>query len=218
MPYGCRVDASRVLAFAGVALLVILFPGPSVLFIVSRSLSLGRLPALVTVLGNQLGELLQVCAVAAGIGYLVTASDAAFTVIKLLGAGYLVYLGVRTIRHGRAPVGVTGQRPRISRRRVLAQAVTVGVTNPKTTVFFAAVLPQFVDTRLGHVPLQMLLLGVVWATIALISDSLWALAASRAGAWLTTSPRRFRRLQAGSGAVMVGLGISLALSGRATTT
>ncbi len=207
------------LAFAGVAVLVILFPGPSVLFIVSRSLSLGRVPALITVVGNQAGELLQVCAVALGIGSLVATSETAFTAIKLLGATYLVYLGIQTIRRGDVPDGLAAGRSTASRRRVLAQAVTVGVTNPKTTVFFAAVLPQFVDVRLGHVPIQMLALGAVWAAIALISDSLWALAASRARDWLTASGRRiFRRMQIGSGAVMVGLGVGLALTSRSTST
>ena len=219
MTYPGRMDASRALAFAGVSFLLILFPGPSVLFIISRSLSLGRMPALITVAGNELGEFLQVCAVAVGIGALVAASDLAFTVIKLLGAAYLIFLGIQTIRRGRSHAEVVSTPPASTGRgRVLAQGITVGVTNPKTTVFFAAVLPQFVDARLGHVPIQILVLGVIWTAIALVSDSVWALAASGARAWLTTSARRLRRLQAGSGVVMVGLGVGLALTSRSTST
>ncbi|MGA8016118.1 MAG: LysE family translocator [Candidatus Dormiibacterota bacterium] len=213
------MDPGRLLAFAGVALLVIIFPGPSVLFIVSRSLALGRRPALITVAGNELGELVQVGAVAAGIGALVAASSLAFTVIKLVGAGYLVYLGIRTIRGGRLTLANPGRPVAAgSWRRVLWQAFVVGVTNPKTTVFFAAVLPQFVAARLGHVPLQMLVLGLVWTALALVSDGAWALAASAAGSWVGGSAGRRHRLGWGSGVVMVGLGVGLAVSGRPSST
>jgi threonine/homoserine/homoserine lactone efflux protein len=212
------MDPSRVLAFAGVALLVIIFPGPSVLFIVSRSLSLGRVPALITVAGNELGEFAQVCAVAVGIGTLVAASATAFTVIKLLGAAYLVVLGIQTVRGRGASSGpAPGRSAGILRRRVLLQAFVVGVSNPKTAVFLAAVLPQFAAPGLGHVPLQLLVLGLVWTAIALLCDSVWALAASAARMWFTGSSRRFHRLQWGSGVVMIGLGVGLAVSGRPTS-
>jgi threonine/homoserine/homoserine lactone efflux protein len=206
------------LAFAGVALLLILFPGPSVLFIVSRSLSLGRVPALITVAGNELGEFAQVCAVAVGIGSLVAVSATAFTVVKLLGAAYLGYLGVQTIR-GRGPSSgaAPGRSDGIPRLRVLGQAFVVGISNPKTAVFFAAVLPQFAVPSLGHVPLQLLVLGLVWTAIALGSDSVWALGSSAARAWLVGSGRRWRGIQWGSGAVMIGLGVGLAVSGRPTS-
>ncbi|HXZ99637.1 MAG TPA: LysE family translocator [Candidatus Binatia bacterium] len=209
------MDPGRTLAFSGVAFLVILFPGPSVLFIISRSMTLARAQALLTVVGNQAGELVQVVAVALGVGTLVAVSDVAFTVVKLAGAGYLIYLGVQTIRSRRAASADQQGAPRsTSWLRVFGQAFVVGITNPKTTVFFAAVLPQFVDRRLGHVPLQMLVLGLVWAAIALISDSAWALAASFARGWVGRSASLLRRLRWGSGAIMVGLGVSLALAGR----
>ena len=148
--------------------------------------------------GNQLGEFAQVCAVAVGIGALVAASATAFTVIKLLGAAYLVYLGVQTIRSRRptAPAGSTPAPARVRRWRVFGQAFAVGVTNPKTTVFFAAVLPQFADPRpRATSPFQLLGLGLVWSAIALVCDSGWALAASAARAWL----RGRRAPSAGSG-------------------
>jgi threonine/homoserine/homoserine lactone efflux protein len=211
------MDPSRTLTFAGVALLVILFPGPSVLFIVSRSLSLGRRPALVTVAGNQLGEFTQVVAVALGIGAVIAASATAFTVIKLIGAAYLVYLGVQTIRSRRVPTDPRATPVALRRRRVFWQAFVVGVSNPKTTVFFAAVLPQFADPRLGHIPIQLLVLGLVWAAIALVSDTAWALAAGTARGWLTGSKARLSRIRGGSGAVMIGLGVALAVSGRPTS-
>jgi len=187
------------LAFAGVAFLVILFPAPSVLFIVSRSLSLGRRPALVTVAGNQLGEFAQVCAVALGIGELVAASATAFTVIKLIGAAYLVYLGVQTIRTRNVLPDPGATPTAVRRRRVFWQAFVVGISNPKTTVFFAAVLPQFADPRLGHVPLQLLVLGLLWAAIALVSDTAWALAAGTARGWLTGSKARLSRVRGAAG-------------------
>jgi threonine/homoserine/homoserine lactone efflux protein len=211
------MDPSRVLAFAGVALLVILFPGPSVLFIISRSLSLTRSLALMTVVGNQAGELVQVCAVALGVGALVAVSDVAFTVVKLAGAAYLVFLGVQTIRSRPAATAAAGPPCGVSRRRVAWQAFVVGVSNPKTTVFFAAVLPQFADPRLGHIPLQLLVLGLVWAAIALVCDSGWALAAGAARARFSGSTRWLRRLRWGSGAVMIGLGVGLAVTGRPTS-
>ncbi len=211
------MDANRTWAFAGVAFLVILFPGPSVLFIISRSLSLGRVPALITVGGNALGEFVQVAAVAFGIGALVAASTVAFITIKLLGAAYLVYLGAQTIRRARHGIGSAPPAPTARRQRVLWQGIVVGVTNPKTMVFFAAVLPQFVVVKLGHVPLQLLILGVVWVAIALVSDTAWALAASAARTGVITTQRRFRRLQIGSGAVIAGLGVGVALTSRSTS-
>jgi threonine/homoserine/homoserine lactone efflux protein len=211
------MDPSRMLAFAGVALLVILFPGPSVLFIVSRSLSLGRRPALISVAGNQLGEFAQVCAVALGIGAVVAASATAFTVIKLIGAAYLVYLGAQTIRTRHVAADTAAAPTGTRRRRVFWQAFVVGISNPKTTVFFAVVLPQFADPRLGHIPLQLLVLGLLWAGIALVSDTAWALVAGTARGWLTGSRARLSRVRAGTGAVMIGLGVALAVSGRPTS-
>ncbi len=212
------MDVARLLAFSAVALALIVVPGPSVLFIVSRAWSLGRQAALITVLGNAAGEFGQVVAVAVGVGALVATSVAAFTVVKLLGAAYLIYLGVQTIRRGRAGVPLpTSPAPPRSHGRIVWQGLVVGATNPKSMVFFAAVLPQFVAPGLGHVPLQLLLLGLVWVGLALLSDSAWALAAGAARAWFTSSPRRFGTAQAGSGMVMIGLGVGLVLTSRSAS-
>ncbi len=208
------MNPSRLLAFSLVAFLLIVVPGPSVLFIIGRAISVGRGAALLTVVGNAAGELIQLLALAVGVGAVVAASMLAFTVIKLLGAVYLLYLGVATIRarHRREPV--PSRALAADHRRVLRQGMLVGLTNPKSMVFFAAVLPQFVDRSLGRVPLQLLALGLVWLGIALISDSAWALLAGRVRDWFARSPARAARVRAGGGVIMVGLGLGLALTSR----
>ncbi|MEA2189032.1 MAG: hypothetical protein QOK16_4043 [Solirubrobacteraceae bacterium] len=202
-------------AFVLIAVVLILVPGPSVLFVVTRSLTLGRRAGLATVAGNAAGVYVQVIAVAFGVGALVQESIAVFTIIKLVGAAYLVYLGVQTFRHRRslaaalyAPV-----EPKIL-RRILGDAFLVGVLNPKVIVFFMAILPQFVDRAAGSVPLQLLALGAVFCVIALVCDSVWALLAGAARAWLLRSPRRLEAIGATGGLVMTGLGAGLAVSGR----
>jgi threonine/homoserine/homoserine lactone efflux protein len=153
--------------------------------------------------------------VAFGIGLLVERSVAAFTVIKLAGAAYLIYLGVQAVRHRRSltealGVTVTQKTP----LRIVRDGFLVGVTNPKAIVFFAAVLPQFVDRSAGRVPLQMLLLGAIFIGIGVISDGSWALVAGTARAWLARSPRRLQLIGGTGGLVMIGIGVSLAITGR----
>ena len=209
-------DASRLLVFAGAALALIVVPGPSVLFVISRGVAHGPRAAVLTVLGNTIGSYLAVLAVAFGLGELVEESVAVFTVLKFAGAAYLVYLGVKAVRDRRGLSGAfegVAVAPK-STRRLLSEGIVVGVTNPKTIVFFAAFLPQFVDRSAGHVPLQMLVLGAIFAGIALVSDSLWGLAAGSARSWLRGSPRRLEHLGGAGGLVMIGLGVRLALTGR----
>jgi threonine/homoserine/homoserine lactone efflux protein len=207
--------ASHLLAFALLSFVLIIVPGPNVLFVVSRSLMLGRLAGVGTAAGGQIGVYLQVVAVAFGVGALVQRSVAVFTVIKLAGAGYLVYLGVQAIRHRRSlrdALEVAAQ-PR-SFGRILRDGIVVGVSNPKVIVFFAAVLPQFVNRPAGHVQVQMLLLGSVFLAIAVVCDSSWALAAGTARAWLARSPRRLEMVGGAGGLAMIGIGASLAITGR----
>jgi threonine/homoserine/homoserine lactone efflux protein len=202
-------------AFALLSFALIVLPGPNVLFVISRSLQLGRAAGVATALGGQLGVYAQVAAVAFGIGALVERSVAVFTVIKLAGAAYLVYLGVQAVRHRRslaAALGTTVEKK--TTLRILRDGFLVGVTNPKAMVFFAAVLPQFVDRGAGHVPLQMLLLGVVFVCIAMASDGTWAFVAGTARAWLGRSPRRLELIGGTAGLVMIGIGASLAITGR----
>jgi threonine/homoserine/homoserine lactone efflux protein len=212
------LDLHLLLAFIPVAALVIAVPGPSVLFLLGRALSLGRRPALLTVLGNAAGTTVQVVAVAAGLGVVARSSVLVFTAIKLLGAAYLIYLGVEAIRHRRDLAAAMQGPPSIltSDRRVFREGAVVGVTNPKTVVFMAAVLPQFTTTTGGAAPLpvQLLLLGLVFVAIAAVSDSVWAVTASGARRWLARSPRRISGIGVASGVVMMGLGARLAFTGR----
>jgi threonine/homoserine/homoserine lactone efflux protein len=207
--------ASHLLAFGLVSFVLIVVPGPNVLFVISRSLMLGRAAGVGTAFGGQLGVYAQVAAVAFGIGALVERSVALFSVIKLAGAVYLGYLGVQAIRHRRAlsaALQVPAERKSIT--RIIGDGIAVGVTNPKSIVFFAAVLPQFADPSAGHVPAQMLLLGAVFMAIAVLCDSTYALVAGTARAWLARSPRRLELVGGTGGLVMIGIGASLALTGR----
>src|SRR5260370_33111202 len=177
-------------AFALISFALIIVPGPSVLFVISRSLMLGRAAGVGTALGGQIGEYTQVAAVAFGVGALVVRSVAVFTVIKLAGAVYLIFLGVQAVRHRHSLVdALSATAGPASARRILRDGFAVGVSNPKSIVYFAAVLPQFVDRSAGHVAVQMLLLGAVFIAIAPESDSCWALAAGTAPAWRARSPR-----------------------------
>ena len=212
---GAMVSTGQLLTFGLTALALIVVPGPSVLFVISRAVSLGRRAALGTVVGNAAGEYVQVVFVAAGIGAVVERSVAVFTAIKLVGALYLIVLGVRSFRNRRALARVldAAMEPR-STRRIVREGFVVGVSNPKVMIFFAAVLPQFVDRKAGHAPLQMLILGLVFMAIALVSDSIWGLAAGTARAWLADRPERLERVGGAGGLVIIGLGLRLALTGR----
>ncbi|MCK7624406.1 LysE family translocator [Streptomyces sp. RS10V-4] len=213
------VSTASMLAFAAMSLLVIAIPGPSVLFVVGRALAHGRRTALETVFGNLVGSYLLVVAVAWGLGELVESSAALFTGVKLAGAAYLVYLGVQAFRHRKemrvaamdAPAG--GER-RGGLRTVL-DGIFVGVTNPKGIVFFAAVLPQFVEHSAGHLPLQMMVLGLVPISIGLVTDTLWGLGASAARSWFARSERRLSMVGGAGGLAMIGLGVTVAATGRA---
>jgi threonine/homoserine/homoserine lactone efflux protein len=209
------LSADRLLAFGVTALVVIVIPGPSVLFVVGRALAGGRRVAILTVVGNALGEYVQVIAVAFGVGALAEQSVAAFTALKLVGGAYLVYLGVRTFRERRSlAAALAAPTSMQSDRRSFIQGVTVGVTNPKTVVFLAAILPQFVSRAGGDVPAQILLLGLIFAAIALLSDSMWALAAGGFRTWFARSPRRLELIGGAGGLAIVAVGAGLLVSGR----
>jgi threonine/homoserine/homoserine lactone efflux protein len=209
------LPTGHLLAFALLSFVLIIVPGPNVLFVISRSLMLGRAAGVGTAAGGQIGVYLQVVAVAFGVGALVERSVAVFTVIKLAGAAYLVYLGVQAIRHRRSlrTALEMATEPR-SLGRILRDGIVVGVSNPKVIVFSAAVLPQFVNRPAGHIPEQMLLLGSVFIAIAVVCDSSWALAAGTARAWLARSPRRLEMVGGAGGLAMIGIGASFALTGR----
>jgi threonine/homoserine/homoserine lactone efflux protein len=166
------MSPGHVLAFALVAFALIVIPGPSVLFVIGRALALGKRSALETVVGNAAGQYVQLTAVALGVGAIVQRSVAVFTAVKLIGAAYLVFLGVRAIRNRHSLAAMLdADRPLPSRRRILREGFVVGVTNPKSLAFFVAVLPQFVDPSAGPVFVQLMLLGLVWVAVAIASTA-----------------------------------------------
>jgi threonine/homoserine/homoserine lactone efflux protein len=209
------LPADRLLAFGITAFVVIVIPGPSVLFVVGRALACGRRVAVWTVVGNSLGEYAQVIAVAFGVGALAEQSVAVFTALKLLGGAYLIYLGVRTFRE-RSSLAAALSAPAALRsdRRAFLEGWAVGVTNPKTVVFLAAILPQFVDRAAGNVPVQILLLGAVFAAIAVASDTIWAMAAGGVRLWFARSPRRLELIGGAGGLAIAAVGVGLVVSGR----
>lgn len=212
----CRmVSSDRVLAFAAMSFLLIVIPGPSVLFVIGRALAQGRRAALTTVVGNTLGAYVLIMAVALGLGAVVERSVLVFTVLKLAGAAYLVYLGVKAWRQrGSLQAAFTAGPSARGGLRTLWEGFAVGVANPKTIVFFAAVLPQFVDRAQGHVMVQMLVLGLVFNLIALTCDSVWGLVAATGRDWFARSPRRFSLVGGVGGLTMIGLGVTIAATGR----
>ena len=206
---------SSIVAFSVLAFALIVVPGPSVIFVVSRAVALGRRAALLTVLGNAAGVYVQVVLVAVGVGAVVERSIAVFTAVKLLGAGYLVWLGVQAIRHRhRASAALEAPTAAQPQRSVFVDGLIVGLANPKAIVFFAAILPQFVAPGGAPAGVQMLVLGLVFVAVAVLSDGTWGLAAGTARDWFARSPHRLERLSAAGGVTMVGLGIQLAATGR----
>jgi threonine/homoserine/homoserine lactone efflux protein len=206
---------SHLLAFSLTAFVIIAIPGPSVTFIVGRAFAEGPRAALLTVVGNTLGEYVQVVAVAFGIGALIEQSVALFTIVKLIGAAYLVFLGVRTFldrRSGTAGTSSPGEPSSVP--QLLLQGFLVGVSNPKTVVFLAAILPEFVARSSGQASAQILLLGLIFSAIALVSDSVWGLAAGSARAWFARSPRRLAHIWGAGGLAIIAVGVGLALTGR----
>jgi threonine/homoserine/homoserine lactone efflux protein len=202
-------------AFLVASILFIQVPGPSLLFTIGRALTVGRSEALLSVVGNALGLLVQIACLAVGLGAVVATSAEAFTVLKLVGAAYVVYLGVQAIRH-RGDARTALDEPELGSPArgwsSVRTGMVVGTTNPKTIVFFAAFLPQFVDDSKPAAP-QLLVLGLLFAAMAAASDSCWALASSKAKAWFARKPRRLDRLGATGGVMMIGLGAALATTG-----
>lgn len=193
------------------ALILLLTPGPAVLYIVTRSLDQGRLAGLVSVLSIEAGNLFHVLAAALGLSAILLSSALAFTVVKYLGAAYLIYLGLRRLLTREPAHQATSVQPQ-SLRRIFSQGVLVAILNPKTALFFFAFLPQFIDASKGSVTTQLLTLGCLFVLMAIVTDGLYALLAGVAGRWLK-STRTFSL--AGRylvGTVYIGLGVTAALA------
>lgn len=204
-------DPSSLGLFAVAALVLLVTPGPAVLYIVARSIDQGRRAGLVSVLGVHAGTLVHIAAAAAGLSALLAASATAFTVVKYLGAAYLVYLGIRRVRDPRSSLAAAVARPRVLRRAFL-DGVVVNVLNPKTALFFLAFLPQFADPSRGRIGLQILALGVVFVMLGLITDGSYALTAGTAARWLQRHPRALASERWLSGSMYIGLGVVAAVT------
>jgi threonine/homoserine/homoserine lactone efflux protein len=205
-------DTSNLLTYILAALVLIVIPGPAVLYIVARALEQGRLAGLASVLGIGVGALVHTAAVALGVSAILATSAVAFNVVKYLGAAYLIYLGLSTLlKKNSYPETVVVEPQPL--RRIFGQGVVVNLLNPKTALFFLAFLPQFADPTRGSLTVQLLLLGLIFVLIALLSDGVYALLAGQMGEWLRRRPaihvwqRRF------SGVIYLGLGLTAALSG-----
>ncbi len=199
------------ITFLVASLLFIQVPGPSLLFTLGRALTVSLHDALLSVVGNAIGLLVQVVLVAVGLGAVVAASATAYTVLKIAGAAYVVWLGIQAIRHradARAAL-LVGERPPERPGQALRTGIVVGVSNPKTIVFFVAFLPQFTDPAAAALP-QVLTLGLAFAALAVVSDSLWATVAGSARRWFAREPRRLDAMGAAGGVMMIGLGATLA--------
>jgi threonine/homoserine/homoserine lactone efflux protein len=206
-------DLPTLAVFALASLALVALPGPSVLYVVTRSVSQGRRAGLVSMLGTEAGGLVHVAAAALGLSALLASSATAFTVVKYAGAAYLILLGLRKIIEGE-DLGPTGRAREESYSRLFWQGALINLLNPKTALFFLAFLPQFVDPAGGPVAFQVVALGVLFTAIAAASDGTYALVAGTAGVWLRSRWRSGPWLERGGGAVLVALGISTALSER----
>jgi len=204
-------DFANLVVFVAAALVLLLTPGPAVLYIVTRSIDQGRRAGLVSMLGVHAGTLVHIAAAAAGVSALLAASATAFAVVKYLGAGYLIYLGVRKLVHRAPVVSVDVPAPRRLRRAFL-DGVVVNVLNPKTALFFLAFLPQFVDVSRGSPGAQTLVLGVIFVLLGIVTDGSYAVTAGTAALWLRGHPTFLRREPWISGSMYIGLGVAAALS------
>jgi threonine/homoserine/homoserine lactone efflux protein len=209
-------DASTFALFIVAALVLLVVPGPSVLYIVARSIEGGRTAGLVSVLGVQTGAMVHIAFAAVGLSAILASSAVAFSVIKWLGAAYLVWLGLRRIFGRDEEEGDVAVEP-APLSRVFSQGVIVNILNPKTALFFLAFLPQFVDPARGPAWAQILLLGATFVILALCSDGLYALLSGTAGGWLRRRMKgaTFRRGQRYvSGCILIALGAVAAVSGK----
>lgn len=203
-------ELDALILFAAASALLIAVPGPAVVYIVARSIEQGRRAGLTSMLGVQAGACVHVAAAALGVSAIIASSALAFSVVKYAGAAYLVYIGIQKLRH---PVSELADGPALPRRHLFRQGVVVSVLNPKTAIFFLAFLPQFVDPGAGAVAPQVVVLGLIFVGVALVSDGLYALAAGTLAEKLRRSATVRRRMDRTSGGIMIGLGAVAALSG-----
>jgi threonine/homoserine/homoserine lactone efflux protein len=193
------------------ALILLLTPGPAVLYIIARGMDQGRVAGFVSVLSIETGNSVHVLAAALGLSAILMSSALAFSIVKYLGAAYLIYLGIRRLLTRNQDHEIA-RLQRQSLRRIYSQGVLVAALNPKTALFFLAFLPQFVDPSTGSVTLQLLTLGGLFVMMAIVTDSMYALLASTAGGWLKRNRSFLRADRYIVGSVYIGLGLTAALA------
>ena len=205
---------SRLPEYFVAAMVIILAPGPSVLFVIARAIAWGRKIAVFTVAGNVTGAFSLSVFVALGLGPILQRSELAYIAVQWGGGLYLVYLGIDAIRKRSAHAADMTNQGEIAPtiRRSIRDGFWVGALNPKGVVFFAAVLPQFIDRERGSVTAQLILLGAIFAILAFVSDGSWGMLAGTARNWLATDAKRLERLRATGGVIMFILGISVVIS------
>jgi threonine/homoserine/homoserine lactone efflux protein len=206
------VSSTSLSLFLFAALIIAVVPGPGIFYVAARTLSGGRSAGIASTFGTAVGGLVHVVAGAAGVSAVILASAELFAGLKLIGAFYLVWLGIRTFREaGRLTLDpiVSATTEQAFRDGVLVEAF-----NPKTAAFFLAFIPQFIDPAVGYAALQFVTLGLVSVTLNTLADIVVVLMASRASAGLARRPRLLQRARQGSGIFIAGLGLSLALARR----
>ena len=205
------VIPSRLAEYIVAAMIIILAPGPSVLFVIARAIAWGRKVAVFTVAGNVSGSFVLSVFVALGLGPILQRSDLAYTAVQWGGGLYLIYLGIDAIKHRTTHAADMTNQGDVapSVRRSIRDGFWVGALNPKAIVFYAAVLPQFIDRDKGHVTSQLILLGAIFSALAFISDGTWGLLAGTARAWLAKDSSRLEKLRATGGSIMIVLGLSV---------
>jgi threonine/homoserine/homoserine lactone efflux protein len=209
------ITTSQLVGFTLAAFVIIVIPGPGVLFVVGRALSHGRRTAFATAAGHAAGNYVVAACVAVGLGSLLERSEQLFTVVKLVGALYLVFIGIQAFRHRNSLAAAVSSPADDAGEgwRAVRDGVIVGMTNPKSFILFGAILPQFVNRGTGHVPAQMLLLALISVCLGLVCDIAWGLAASGVRAWFARSPRRYALVGGAGGLAMIGVGVTIAFTG-----
>jgi len=206
-------SAASISVFAVAAILLLLTPGPAVLYIVARSVEQGRIAGLASVCGITTGTLVHVLAAALGLSALLASSVLAFAVVKYAGAAYLIYIGLRRILSRADAPAAEVELQRRSLGRLYRDGFVVNLLNPKTALFFLAFLPQFVDPSRGAVAFQIAFLGLLFALMGLTSDGLYAIAAGTAGRWVKRNSHYLRWERYVTGSVFIGLGVTAAFAG-----
>lgn len=201
------VPIENILTFIAFALVIIAIPGPSVMFAISRALVLGKRGAVLTVVGNGIGVLVQALAVSVGLGVLIESNELLMHAIRLAGAGFLIYLGVTAIRRRRDGLNLTAPVEVPKSSHVLRESILVGLSNPKTIVFFSAAFPQFVVSDGAPIVLQMMMLSVIFVVFGISGDAIYALSAGAARDWFAKSPSRVVAMRTVGGVAMTTLGV-----------